>query len=62
MAEDRRAYFTRRAGEARTLAGQAPDDRVRAIHLEMAIRYELQAKSLPDDPTVIVGPSDDRAQ
>lgn len=43
-AEDRRSYFLRRAQEARTLAEQASDDRVRTIHLEMAIRYELRAE------------------
>lgn len=42
--EDRREYFIRRAGEARGLAEQAADERVRTIHLEMAIRYELMAE------------------
>ncbi|MGI4880817.1 MAG: hypothetical protein ACRYG4_25410 [Janthinobacterium lividum] len=45
MDEDRRGYFIRRAGEARGLAEQAADDRVRTIHLEMAIRYELMAEA-----------------
>jgi hypothetical protein len=45
VVEDRRAYFIRRAGEARGLAAQAADEHVRTIHLEMAIRYELMAKS-----------------
>lgn len=44
MDEDRRAYFIRRAGEARGLAEQAVDDRVRTIHLEMAVRYEVMAE------------------
>ncbi len=45
MAEDRHSYLVRRAGEARVLAEQATDERVRNIHLELAVRYEVQAKA-----------------
>lgn len=48
VAEDRKSYLIRRAGEARVLAEQAVDDRVRTVHLEMAIRYELMTESATD--------------
>lgn len=41
--EDRPSYLRRRAQEARALSEQAEDDRVRMVHLEMAIRYEVLA-------------------
>ena len=43
-AEDRQSYFLRRAREARAFAEEATDDRVRTVHLEMAIRHELRAE------------------
>ena len=42
------------AQEARFLAEEATDDRVRTLHLEMAIRYELRAEG-----SGITGPADD---
>jgi len=53
-AEDRQSYFLTRAQEARFLAEEATDDRVRTLHLEMAIRYELRAEG-----SGITGPADD---
>lgn len=41
--EDRQSYLRRRALEVRALSEQASDLRVRAVHLELAIRYELLA-------------------
>lgn len=53
-AEDRQSYFLTRAQEARFLAEEATDDRVRTLHLEMTIRYELSAEE-----SGITGPADD---
>ena len=58
-AEDRQSYFRRRAREARALAEDATDDRVRTIHLEMAVRYELRAAE-PSAAGVDDGVDDDR--
>lgn len=47
--EDRQSYHRRRALEARALSEQAQDERVRTVHRELAIRYELLAAGrLPD--------------
>ena len=42
--EDRASYFLRRAQEARERADHATDARVRLVHIEMALRYEQQAR------------------
>ena len=48
MTEDRKEYYQRRALEARVLARSARDEDIRAIHLDMAERYESLAAALDE--------------
>ena len=39
-------YYRRRAAEERTAAAAAPSRRVRAVHLDLAVRYDARVASL----------------
>lgn len=51
-----KAYFARRAAEARKLATSAPDESAKLAHLAMAEEYERRAKGLA--PMTIKHPND----
>jgi len=39
-------YYRHRAAEERTAAAAAPSRRVRAVHLDLAVRYDARVASL----------------
>lgn len=43
-------YYSRRAREERMAAFNAPQDKVRDRHIEMALAYELRSRFLLADP------------
>lgn len=49
-----RAYFKKRADEARALAERAEDSAVRRVHLDMAEEYDRRAQGL--EPRVVNRP------
>jgi hypothetical protein len=44
--KDDLGYYRRRAAEERAAASAASNDRVRAVHLDLAVRYDARAVAL----------------